>query len=150
MGAWLTYALGTVNQDLPAFVAIPDPRGMPPAGPANWGAGFLPAAFQGVAFNAETPVSNLLSPAGTTPAEEKDVRAFLGRLDAGHLRRHPGDSDLAARVAAYELAARMQLSAPEVTDLSREPAATLKLYGADSDNALKSGYARNCIMARRL
>jgi hypothetical protein len=150
IGAWATYALGTENQDLPAFVAIPDMRGLPPNGPANWNAGFLPAIYQGTAFNTTTPIANLNPPAGATPQGERQVRDFLGRLNRKHLAHNAGHSDLAARIAAYELAARMQLSAPEVTDLSRENAATRALYGADSPNSLKAGYARNCILARRL
>ncbi|HTE21194.1 MAG TPA: DUF1501 domain-containing protein [Armatimonadota bacterium] len=150
MGAWATYALGTANQNLPAFVAIPDVRGLPPNGPANWNSGFLPAAHQGTAFNSEKPIANLNPPKGATAAGEKDVRDFLARINGRHLSGHPGHSDLSARIAAYELAARMQLSAPEVTDFSKESATTLKLYGADSENPLKAGYARNAILARRL
>lgn len=150
MGAWLTYALGTENSDLPAFVAIPDVRGFPPNGPANWGAGFLPAAFQGTAFNTEKPIANLSSPKGSTVAGERQVRGFLSRLNHEHEQEHPGNSDLSARIAAYELAARMQLSAPEVTDMSRESAETLRFYGADSPNPLKASYAKNCILSRRL
>jgi len=150
MGSWVTYALGSASQDLPAYVAIPDLRGAPPNGPANWNSGFLPAAYQGTAFNTERPIANLQPPAGATEAGERDLRGFLEGLNQDHLRRNPGNTELAARIAAYQLAARMQLSAPEVTDLSRESAATLKLYGADSDNPLKAGYARNAILARRL
>jgi len=150
MGAWVTYALGTASQNLPAFVAIPDPRGLPPNGPANWNSGFLPATYQGTAFNTDKPIANLRSPSGATPEGEAALRGFLGRLNGEHLKRNPGHSDLSARVSAYELAARMQLSAPEVTDITRENGATLKLYGADSDNPHKAGYARNCILARRL
>jgi hypothetical protein len=149
-GAWVTYALGTLNRNLPAFVAIPDPRGLPPSGPANWSNGFLPAAFQGVAFNTDRPIANLSPPPGTTPAGERDVRAFLDRLNEEHLRRNPGHGELRARVAAYELAGRMQLSAPEAADLSSESRATLRFYGADSPNRLKAAYARNCVLARRL
>lgn len=150
MGSWVTYALGTASQDLPAFVAIPDVRGLPPNGPANWNAGFLPAAYQGTSFNTERPIADLASPSGTPPAEEKAVRGLIASLNNEHMRRNPGQSELSARIAAYELAARMQLSAPVVTDISRESAATLKLYGADSDNPLKAAYARNAILARRL
>ena len=150
MGSWTTYALGSESQDLPAFVAIPDIRGLPPNGPTNWNSGFLPAAFQGTYFNTERPIANLEPPRGSTPARERDVRDFLHRLNTDHQKRNPDHSDLGARIAAYELAARMQLSAPEVTDLSRESASTLKAYGADSDNPLKAGYARNAILARRL
>jgi hypothetical protein len=150
MGAWVTYALGTESQNLPAFVAIPDPRGMPPSGPANWANGFLPAAFQGVAFSSDRPIANLRAPEGTTAAGEREVRSFLDRLNEDHLRRNRGHSELSARIAAYELAGRMQLSAPEVADLSAESEATLRFYGADSPNRIKAGYARNCVLARRL
>jgi hypothetical protein len=150
IGAWTTYALGSASQDLPAFVAIPDIRGMPPNGPGNWGAGFLPAAYQGTAFNTERPIANLNVPAGTSAEADRDTRAFLGRLNSRYAAEHVGHSDLAARIAAYELAARMQLSAPEVTDLSRETAETRRLYGADSPDPLKASYAKNCILARRL
>lgn len=150
MGAWATYALGTTNQNLPAFVAIPDTRGMPPNGPANWTAGFLPAAHQGTAFNTERSIANLHSPPGSDAQSEADLRAYLNTLNNTYDSHHAGHSELNARVAAYELAARMQLSAPEVTDLSKETPATLHFYGADSAEPLKAGYARNCILARRL
>src|SRR5262249_14688836 len=104
----------------------------------------------GTAFNSERPIANLAPPPGTTPEGERQARDFLALLNRRHARENPGHSDLSARVAAYELAARMQLSAPEVTDLARETAATLRLYGADSDNPLKAAYARNAILARRL
>lgn len=149
-GAWVTYALGTENQDLPAFVAIPDIRGFPPNGPANWGPGFLPAAFQGTAFNTVQPIQDLRSPPGTSVGEERDVRGFLNKINRKHAKQFRGETELDARIAAYELAARMQLSAPEVTDISKETPSTIKLYGADSENPLKSAYAKNCILARRL
>lgn len=123
---------------------------MPPNGPANWTAGFLPAAHQGTAFNTDQAIANLKSPPGTTVRREADLRAYLKRLNGDYDERHAGNSELAARVSSYELAARMQLSAPDVTDLSKETDATLKLYGADSAEPLKAGYARNCILARRL
>jgi len=150
MGSWTTFALGTASQDLPAFVSIPDTRGFPPNGPANWNSGFLPAAYQGTSFNAERPIANLEPPKGSTAQAENDVRGFLRRINSDHLKRNPDHSDLSARIAAYELAARMQLSAPEVTDISRENSTTLQAYGADSDNPLKVGYAKNAILARRL
>lgn len=151
MGAWVTYGLGTENQDLPAFVAIPDPRGLPPSGPANWTNGFLPAAFQGTAFAAHKPIANLQAPPGAKAENEKEVRDLLAQLNDAHHQRHPGHSELSGRIAAYELAARMQLSAPEVGALDQETAATLRCYGADdAQNRVKAGYARNCILARRL
>jgi hypothetical protein len=150
MGAWTSFALGTENQDLPAFVSIPDPRGLPPPGPANWTNGFLPAAYQGVAFNTDRPIANLKSPPGQSAAAEEDLRGFLGRLNARHLADHSGHSELDARIASYALAARMQLSAPEVSAISGEDARTLEMYGANDPNPLKAGYARNCVLARRL
>lgn len=150
MGAWATYALGSDADDLPAFVAIPDPRGVPQSSVNNWGAGFLPAMFQGTPFNASEPIRNLARPTEVGRAEDKATREFLKRLNQRHLERYPGDTQLAARIASYELAARMQLSVPEVSDLSTESPATLTAYGADSPNKLKAGFARNCILARRL
>lgn len=150
IGAWTTFALGTEAQNLPAFVAIPDVRGLPPNGPANWNSGFLPAAYQGTAFSMERAIANLTPPKSVTGNMDVDTRNFLQRLNADHKEKNPGHSDLAARIAAYELAARMQLSAPEVTDIRGESEATLKLYGADSPNKLMASYARNAILARRL
>ena len=150
-GAWLSYALGSENQDLPAFVAIPDPRGVPQASVNNWGPGFLPAEFQGTPFSAKEPLRHLRPPAGVSHSSDQAARSFLDRLNRRHLESHPGDGNLAARIASYELAARMQLSVPEITDLSSEPDHVLDLYGAnDPSNANKAGYARNCILARRL
>jgi uncharacterized protein (DUF1501 family) len=151
IGAWVTYALGTENQDLPAFVAIPDPRGMPQASVNNWGPGFLPAVFQGTPFNSSQPIRNLAPPGGVSPQSDEAARDLLKLVNEEHLRRHPGDGNLAARIASYELAARMQLSVPRITDLSTEPAHILKMYGADdTQNEIKAGFARNCILARRL
>jgi hypothetical protein len=148
MGAWVSYALGSVNKDLPAFVAIPDPRGVPQIGPANWSNGFLPAVFQGAPFAADKPLPNLQ--AAAPPETEKDVRDFLRLLNDDHLKRNPGDTELSARIASYELAARMQLSAPEVSDLSREPKSAHDLYGTGDPNPTLAGFARNCLLARRL
>ena len=151
MGAWATWALGTENENLPAYVAIPDPRGTPQSSVNNWGPGFLPAAFQGTEFNASKPLNNLKVPEGVTEQTDLATRGFLKRLNERHLQRFPGDSELAARISSYDLAARMQLSVPEVTDLSTESASTLKEYGADdAENPLKAQFARNCLLARRL
>ncbi len=151
MGAWVGYALGTENQDLPAYVAIPDPRGVPQAAVNNWGAGFLPAAFQGTAFNSVKPILNLARPDRISHAADAASRRLLEELNHEHMARHPGDVELAARIASYELSARMQLAVPAVTDLSTEPTHTLRMYGADdAQNKLKAQFARNCILARRL
>ena len=150
MGAWVSYALGSLNQDLPAFVAIPDPRGGPQVGPNHWNSAFLPAAFQGTPFNADKPIPNLAPPAGVSPAADRGTKDFLKLLNDRHLARHPGDSELSARIAGYELAARMQLSAAAVADFSNESPATRALYGADDANPLKARFAKNCLLARRL
>jgi uncharacterized protein (DUF1501 family) len=151
VGSWVSYALGSENQDLPAYVAIPDPRGVPQAGSNNWGPGFLPAVFQGTPMSAKEPVRHLAPPSGISKAGDDAARSLLQRMNARHLTEHPGDGKLAARIASYELAARMQLSVPEISDLSTEPAHILKMYGADDTaNANKAGFAKNCILARRM
>jgi len=151
MGAWTTWALGTENDNLPSYVAIADPRGTPQSSVNNWGPGFLPAAYQGTAFNAAKPLANLDTPKGTSQKTDRATRDFIKRLNERHLAQFPGDSELAARISSYELAARMQLSVPEVTDLSTEPASLLREYGADdTTNPLKASFAKNCILARRL
>ncbi|MDA1016360.1 MAG: DUF1501 domain-containing protein [Planctomycetota bacterium] len=151
IGGWITYALGSEASDLPAFVSIPDSRGTPQSSVNNWGPGFLPAAFQGTDFNAAKPIRNLQRPAKVSAETDLATREFLKRLNQRHLERFPGDSQLAARISSYELAARMQLSVPEVSDINNEPAHILKMYGADdAKNTLKASFARNCILARRL
>jgi hypothetical protein len=149
-GAWVSYALGSENRDLPAFVAIPDPRGVPQVGPNNWGSGFLPAVFQGTAFTADKPIPHLARPAAIPAPTDADTRSFLRSLNEEHLAKHPGDTELMARIAAHELAGRMQLRAAEVADLSREPGKVRAEYGADDSNKVKAGFARNCLLARRL
>ncbi len=150
MGAWVAYALGTDNRNLPAYVAIPDPRGVPQQGPANWTNGFLPAVYQGTAFNADNPITHLAKPANVSDSADRAAKDFLRVLNDEHLKRNPGDTELSARIAAYELAARMQLSAPEVSELSGESPATRELYGLNHTNPLTAGFGRNCLLARRL
>ncbi len=154
MGAWATYALGSDDQSLPAYVAIPDPRGKPQNSVNNWAPGFLPAAFQGTELNATNPVRNLARPGSIPASSDRATRDFLRHLNERHAERFPGDGELAARIASYELAARMQLAVPEVADLSGEPSHILRLYGADEGgskvNDIRAAYARNCILARRL
>jgi hypothetical protein len=151
VGSWISYALGSENQDLPAYVAIPDPRGVPQAGSNNWGPGFLPAVFQGTPMSASQPVRHLFPPEMISGDSDAAARTLLQRMNARHLTQNPGDEKLAARIASYELAARMQLSVPELTDLSSEPHHILEMYGADqSENPHKAGFAKNCILARRL
>jgi hypothetical protein len=152
VGAWVSYGLGRLTDDLPAFVVLPDSRGFAPNGPANWGAGFLPAAHQGTMVRpaARNPIYDLFPPegAGITKQSETDGLALLNRLNRGHRATRAGDSRLDARIASYELAARLQLSAPEVLDLSKETAATKRLYGLD--DKITEDFGRNCLIARRL
>lgn len=150
LGSWVTYALGSESQNLPSYVAIPDPRGVPQAGSNNWGPGFLPAAFQGTTMTAKRPISHLSAP-GISAATDNAARTLLQQMNARHMAANPGESQLAGRIASYELAARMQLSVPELSDLSSEPDHIIKLYGADdTEDANKAAFARNCILGRRL
>ncbi|MEX2358070.1 MAG: DUF1501 domain-containing protein [Pirellulaceae bacterium] len=150
LGSWATYALGSENRNLPAYIAIPDPRGVPQNGSNNWGPGFLPAAFQGTTMSASRPVRHLRAEQ-VSPAADDATRELLRKMNQRHLEQHAEDSKLAARIASYELAARMQLSVPEISDLSSEPEHILKMYGADdTENTTKAAFARNCILSRRL
>ena len=153
MGAWISYALGNESQELPAFVVLPDPRGLPYNNAGNFSAGFLPTMHQAMTIkaNSPTPIPNLRPPEEArqiTAASETDGLALLRQLNVGHLHQHPGDSRLQSRIASYEMAARMQLSAPEALDISGETAATLRAYAADDEESF--GYGRNCLIARRL
>ena len=150
MGCWMSYALGSPSRDLPAFVAIPDPRGGPQVGSNHWNSAFLPAVFQGVAFNAAKPLPHLDAPADMKEVADRKGREYLRLLERKALARHPGDTELEARVASYEMAGRMQVAAAEAGDLSRESPATLRMYGADQADPVRAGFARNCILARRL
>jgi hypothetical protein len=152
MGSWVTYGLGSLTQDLPAFVVIPDSRGYAPNGPANWGAAFLPASCQGTTLRPSdpNPIFDLFPAANgyITPASERDGLALLQQMNRRHQQGRPGDSRLEARIGTYELAARMQLSAPEVLDISGETEATRRLYGLD--RPITAEFGRNCLIARRL
>lgn len=148
-GSWVSYALGSLNENLPTYIAIQDIRGEPPNGKANWSNGFLPAQFQAVTMAAQQPLRNLVRPSGISAAEEEATRDFLQRINEQHAAAHPGNTELRARMAAYEMAAKMQLTAPEVSDLSTEPQHVHDLYGTGDANKLKAAYARNCLLARR-
>jgi hypothetical protein len=150
VGAWVTYALGSEAADLPAFVAIPDPRGVPQVGPNNWGSAFLPAVFQGTPFTADKPIPHLARPAGVSAKADADPRDFHKHLNDGHAKERPRDTPLAARIASYEMAARLQLRASEVADLAKEPKRIHDEYGTGDANKFKAGFARNCLLARRL
>jgi len=150
IGSWVTYALGSECDDMPAFVAIPDPRGVPQIGSRHWNSAFLPAMFQGTAFNASKPIPNLLRPTSVSESADRDTRKLVNFLNRRQAAEHPADSDLAARISAYELAARMQIAASEVGNLTSESKATLDLYGVNDSNETKAGFAKNCLLARRL
>ena len=150
-GSWVLYGLGSLRQDLPAYVVLSDPGGLPTDGPQNWSSGFLPAVYQGTPFRATgTPVANLASPTGVTASSRTNQLRFLGELNAAHLQHHPGNAELEARISNYELAARMQTAVPAVLDISSEPEEVRRLYGLDSKNAATAEYARRCLLARRL
>jgi hypothetical protein len=152
MGAWISYGLGSLNDNLPTFVVLPDSRGFAPNGPGNWSAGFLPAAHQGtmVRAGAANPIYDLFPPRSPhiTAKSEADSLALLQKLNKQHRVTREGDTRLDARIASYELAARLQLSAPEVLDLSAETKATRRLYGLDAK--ITEDFGRNCLIARRL
>lgn len=149
MGSWVSYGLGTLNQDLPAFVVLPDPRQAPAGGAINWTAGFLPASHQGVMFRAKgDPIPDLFPAEPVDDGVERDSRQLLGKMNREFAAKTGGDSTLAARVRAYELAARMQLSVPDAVRLDEEPPATRSLYGLDEPAT--AGFGRNCLLARRL
>lgn len=149
LGSWVSYGLGSGNRNLPSFVVLYDAHGAPFGGPANWSAGFMPAAYQGTVFRSNgTPIIDLNPPSGMDPAAQRQRLDLLHQLNDIDAAAHPGNSELAARIESYELAYRMQGVAPEAVDVSRESEATRKLYGLD--NPVTEPFARQCIMARRL
>ena len=151
MGSWVTYALGSENENLPAFVVLPDPHSHPWGGSAQWTNGFLPAAVQGTAFRTHgegDPVPDLALPDGVAPEGRAEAASWLQDMNREYARAHPGDSSLEARVRSYEVAARMQVSVPEIADLGRESPATRRLYGHGVKET--ADLARNCLLARRL
>jgi hypothetical protein len=148
-GSWVIYALGSESDDLPAYVVLADPGGLPVDGERNWTSAWLPAVYQGVPFRpGATPVLHLATPPDTSPAARGNQLAFIEQLNRRHLSRHGSSSDLEARIKNFETAARMQVAAPTVLDVSRETAATQEMYGLnDPDTA---DYGRRCLIARRL
>ncbi|HEV3435953.1 MAG TPA: DUF1501 domain-containing protein [Gemmata sp.] len=153
MGAWLSYGLGRLTENLPTFIVLPDARGLPYNQKGNFGAGFLPVAHQGTILNAAgtPPVPDLTPSPKTsfvTPDADKDALDLLAKLNRQHAATRPGDSRLDARIESYELAAKMQLHAPEALDLEKETAATRKNYGLD--DVATADFGRRCLLARRL
>jgi hypothetical protein len=153
MGAWVSYGLGSLSDNLPSFVVMPDPRGLPYNNLGNFSSGFLPVAHAATVIKptAPTPIVDLFPPMSAkfiTKESEKDGLELLNKLNREHAARWPGDSRLEARIASYELAARMQLSAPEVLDISSETEATRRLYGLDEKSTEEFG--RRCLIGRRM
>ncbi|MFO0812758.1 MAG: DUF1501 domain-containing protein [Gemmatales bacterium] len=149
LGSWLTYGLGSASQELPAYVALTDPRGLPLIGGENWTNGWLPSLYQGTVVRPKTPrILNLDPPPHIQGEVQAKQLELLRQLNEAHLKERPGEQDLAARIANYELAARMQLAAKEAFDLTKESKATHQLYG--TDNAVTKDYAERCLIARRL
>jgi hypothetical protein len=149
LGSWVVYGLGSENQDLPAYVVLDDPKGLPINGVENWQAGFLPPLYQGTRFRSTgAPVLNLQSDVPRPAAVVQLERDLLTRLDRIHQRQRPGQPNLDARIASYELAARMQLAASDALDLSRETRKTLEMYGVGQQPT--DSYGRRCLIARRL
>jgi hypothetical protein len=149
LGSWVLYGLGSMRQDLPAFVVLSDPGGLPVGGPNNWSAGFLPAVYQGTPFRAAgVPVANLHRPVDVSAQAQRNQLAFLKELNTAHLQRYPPSAELQARISNYELAARMQTAVPDVLDISKETKETRKLYGLDDPPTAE--YGKRCLLARRL
>ncbi|MBN9519610.1 DUF1501 domain-containing protein [bacterium] len=149
LGGWLSYGLGSLTDELPAFVVLPDGRGEANGAASNWTSGFLPAQHQGVVFRGgAVPVNDLAPARPIDPNAEREARAFLDAINGAHLERAGGEADLSARMRSYELAARMQRAVPAVADLSSESARTHALYGLDRPETADCG--RRCLLARRL
>ena len=149
MGAWISYALGTVNQNLPAYVVLRDPKGYTIGAKQLWANGYLPALYQGVEFNMSgSPVHHLQPAEPLPPGVQRDNLDYLSRINALHSGNRPGESELESRIENFELAARMQVEAMDVLDIKNEPPAAKKLYGVD--DPVRGAYGKRCLMARRL
>jgi hypothetical protein len=149
LGSWVTYGLGSENQNLPGFVVMLDPRGGPISGAKNWSCGYMPATYQATIMRSKgDPILNLAPPQGMSRETQRRLLDSLAEYNKEHQRQRATNSDLAARIANYELAFRMQAAAPEATDLTRETAVTHEMYGLD--NPKSDAFGRQCLMARRL
>jgi hypothetical protein len=150
-GSWVLYGLGTERQDLPAYVVLSDPGGLPIDGIRNWSSGWLPAIYQGTQIRSSgTPIFNLSTPPEIPAAARANQLRLLENLNQLHLRDHPENTELQARINNYELAARMQVSVDDALDLKQESEETRRLYGMDHRNGATANYAKRCLMARRL
>ena len=149
LGSWLTYALGSESQDLPAYVVLTDPTSLPVIGVDNWKNGYLPSLYQGTVVRSREPrILNLDPPPQWQGRGQEQFLAYMSRLNQEHLAQHPGETDLAARISSYELAARMQVAAKAALDIKNESEATQRLYGLDRPETRE--YGTRCLIARRL
>ncbi len=149
LGSWLTYGLGTANENLPGFVVMLDPTGGPISGAKNWSSGYMPATYQGTVFRSEgAPILDLAPPAGMPNGVQRRLIDSIQQANHEHLASRPGNEDLMSRISSYELAYKMQSSAPEAVDLSSEDAATLEMYGINQERTRDFG--KRCLLARRL
>jgi hypothetical protein len=149
LGAWLNYGLGSLNENLPGFVVMTDPRGGPIGSASNWSAGYMPAAYQGTLFRSVgSPLLDLATPSGISDRSQRHGLDLLKELNQTHLTTRPGESELAARIESYELAYRMQTTASEVVNLDNESAATREAYGLN--DKLTADFGRKCLITRRL
>lgn len=149
LGSWVNYGLGSVNENLPGFVVMLDPTGGPISGAKNWSSGYMPATYQGTVLRSSgSPILDLQTPAGVTRAQQREVLDSIGAINARHLASHAHNDELAARIASYELAYRMQEHAPAAVDMSDEDQATLELYGVNQPAT--EDFGRRCLIARRL
>jgi hypothetical protein len=149
LGSWVNYGLGSVNENLPGYVVMLDRSGGPISGAKNWSAGYMPASYQGTVFRAEgEPILNLKHVAGMPRAEQRVLLDSLNHLNQAHLEPRWDNSNLAARIASYELAYKMQATAPEAIDIDSEPEPIKKLYGLDQPRT--ADFGRKCLLARRL
>ncbi len=149
LGSWINYGLGSVNENLPGYVVMLDRTGGPISGAKNWTCGYMPAIYQGTVFRAQgTPILNLANSRGIARTEQRTLLNHLRRFNDEHLAARAGDSDLASRIASYELAYKMQMSTPEAVDLDSEPEGIRQLYGLDNNRT--EDFGRKCLLARRL
>ena len=149
MGSWISYGLGSETEDLPAYVVLPDARGYPAGGTINWSNGFLPSVHQGVAFNSQgTPIPDLFPPDGIASDTDLSSRKLLAEMNQEDINRYGPEDALLARIRSHELAARMQLTVPEVTGLENETELTREMYGLNNETTRDFG--KNCLLSRRL
>ena len=149
LGSWVNYGLGSLNENLPGYVVMLDKTGGPISGAKNWTSGYMPASYQGVVFRSQgNPILNLENNHGLSRVQQRSLLDFVGDINRGHLTPRADNSDLAARIASYELAYRMQAAAPEAIDVDREPEHIKNLYGMNGGRT--DDFARKCILARRL